>query len=102
MNHHKYANNYDYNKAVFLMNREEILDNGFLLLKESADLHSPLGRLYYKRYSCKQEVESFITGHQDKLQAVVGHDYIPFGKAQSPELWDYADGVDTLKWLAKL
>ncbi|MCE3295040.1 MAG: acyl-CoA reductase [Crocinitomicaceae bacterium] len=102
VNHHKYANNYDYNKAVFLMNREEILDNGFLLLRESADLHSPLGMIYYKRYSDKKEVEGFIAQQKENLQAIVGHGYLPFGKAQSPELWDYADGVDTLKWLSDL
>lgn len=100
VNHHKYANNYDYNKAIFLMNREEILDNGFLLLKESKDLHSPLGMLYYQRYSDKKEVEDFIAEQKDNLQAVVGHGYIPFGKAQNPELWDYADGVDTMEWLS--
>ncbi len=102
INHHKYANNYDYNKAVFLMNREEILDNGFLLLKESDELHSPLGMLYYKRYSNPGEVEDFIAAQKDNLQAIVGHGYIPFGKAQHPELSDYADGVDTLKWLGEL
>lgn len=102
VNHHKYANNYDYNKAIFLMNREEILDNGFLLLKESGDLHSPLGMLYYTRYTDKKEVHDFITSQQENLQAIVGRDYIPFGKAQAPELWDYADGIDTMEWLREL
>ena len=30
----KYANNYDYNKAVYLMGSNQLLDNGFVLLKE--------------------------------------------------------------------
>ena len=102
INHHKYANNYDYNKAIYLMNREELLDNGFLLLKESGELFSPLAMLYYKRYSGPQEVAAYIEEQKENIQTIVGHGCTPFGKAQSPELWDYADGVDTLKWLSGL
>ena len=34
---------------------------------------------------------------KDKIQCVVGSHYVPFGKAQSPHLWDYADGIDTIR-----
>src|SRR5690606_4390902 len=36
INQHKYANNYDYNKAVYLMSDFKVLDNGFLVLKEDS------------------------------------------------------------------
>lgn len=99
VNHHKYANNYDYNKAIHLMNLETILDNGFVLLKESDALFSPLAMLFYKRYTAEQEVEEFLAHQADNIQAVIGKKYIPFGQAQCPSLFDYADGVDTMKWL---
>jgi hypothetical protein len=99
VNHHKYANNYDYNKAIHLMNLEQILDNGFVLLKESKDLFSPLAMLFYHRYENEQEVENFIKTNQHQIQAVVGQQFIPFGQAQCPTLSDYADGVDTMRWL---
>lgn len=102
VNHNKYANNYDYNKAVYLMNREELLDNGFLLLKEDEKLSSPLGMLHYKRYEKEEDVTTYLNAYKDEIQAIVGKDYIPFGKAQSPELTDYADYINTLEFLTKI
>lgn len=99
VNHHKYANNYDYNKAIHLMNQENILDNGFVLLKESNELFSPLAMIFYHRYETSEEVESYIEMHRENLQVIVGKQYVPFGQAQCPTLSDYADGVDTMKWL---
>ena len=102
VNHNKYANNYDYNKAVYLMNLEQMLDNNFILLKEDKSLHSPLGVLFYERYESKQDLENYLDTNKDNLQAVVGQSYIPFGVAQCPSLNDYADGVDTMKFLETL
>lgn len=102
VNHHKYANNYDYNKAIHLMNQENILDNGFVLLKESNELFSPLAMIFYHRYETSEEVESYIETHRENLQVIVGKQYVPFGQAQCPTLSDYADGVDTMKWLEGL
>jgi len=99
INLHKYANNYDYNKAIYLMNLEEILDNGFILLKESEELFSPLAMLFYHRYEDFSEVEEYLNQHKEDIQAIVGRDNLPFGSAQCPGLTDFADGVDTMKWL---
>jgi hypothetical protein len=99
VNHKKYGNNYDYIKAIHLMNQVPILDNHFLLLKESQDLHSPLGMLHYQRYNDIKEVEEFLLSNQQQLQCVVGHGYLPFGAAQCPTLTDYADGIDTMHFL---
>jgi hypothetical protein len=97
--HKKYGNNYDYNKAIHLMNQVPILDNHFLLLKESQDLHSPLGMLHYQRYNDPKEVADFLLLNQHQIQCVVGHSYMPFGSAQCPQLTDYADGIDTMQFL---
>lgn len=102
IHHNKYANNYDYNKAVYLMNKANLLDNGFLLLKEDFNLNSPLGMLHYVRYKDSIDAEHFLQDNKDKIQVIVGKNYIPFGMSQKPGLTDYADGVNTLKFLADL
>jgi len=90
----KYVNNYDYNKSIFLVNGVEHLDNGFLLLKKSQDLVSPISVLNYEEYDTKEE----ILLDKQKIQCIVGSDYLNFGQTQFPEPWDYADGVDTLNF----
>lgn len=102
VNHHKYANNYDYNKAIHLMNQEEILDNGFVLLKESDELFSPLAMIFYHRYKDASEIEDFLAKRKEDIQVIVGHGYTSPGEAQKPGLDDYADGVNTLAWLETL
>lgn len=102
VNHHKYANNYDYNKAIHLMNQENILDNGFVLLKASDELFSPLAMLFYHRYKDPAEVTQFLEGQSENIQAVVSHQHIPFGQAQCPGLNDFADNVNTMEWLGSL
>ncbi len=102
INHNKYANNYDYNKAVWLLNQENLLDNGFLLLKEEEALASPTASLYYERYSSLDQLKTKLKDHHEMLQCIVGHGYIPFGQAQNPMLWDYADNLDTLQFLGNL
>lgn len=98
----KYGNNYDYNKAVYLMNKIPLLDNNFVLFRETEDLFSPLAMVHYHFYNEKEEVEAYINQKEEEIQAIVGSEYIPFGSAQCPMLSDYADGFDTMKWLNDL
>lgn len=102
VDNNKYANNYDYHKAVFLMEKYDIIENGFLLVREDKSIHSPIGSLNYEYYEDLQTIEKEIDGFTDELQCVVGSDKIPFGNAQSPKLWDYADNVDTIEFLLGL
>jgi hypothetical protein len=102
INNKKYGNNYDYNKAVHLMNQEKLLDNNFVLLKETKLLSSPLGMLYYHFYDDVDEVNSYCEEHKDSIQCRVGAGGLPFGTAQSPKLNDYADNVNTMQWLNSL
>ncbi|GMQ29803.1 acyl-CoA reductase [Algoriphagus confluentis] len=104
---HKYHNNYEYNKAIYLVNNESHLDNGFLLLKESEGLVSPIAVLYYEIYSDQAELNSKIEQVKEKIQCIVGDpkahpERIVFGRAQEPMPWDYADKVDTLRFLLDL
>jgi hypothetical protein len=107
-NHHKYFNNYEYNKSIYLVNRTPHLDNGFLLLKESTDLVSPIGVLFYEIYSEEHQLKTKLKDLDAKIQCVVGNPamdlpgIVPFGQTQCPQPWDYADGVDTLQFLGSL
>lgn len=106
--HHKYLNNYDYNKSIYLVNGEPHLDNGFLLIKESQELVSPIAVLYYEKYQDQSELDQKLELIKNKVQCIVGgqawqkNEVIPFGQAQLPFPWDYADHVDTLKFLLSL
>ncbi len=102
VNHNKYANNYDYYKALWLMNQEDLLDNGFLLLRKSEAISSPVGTLYYERYTQEDNLLDKLSAQSEEIQCIVSKNDVPFGKSQKPELWDYADGVDTLEFLAGL
>lgn len=102
INHHKYANNYDYQRTVFLMNQVQFLDNNAFMMKEDKSLHAPLSIIYFQRYGNEKEVQEYIAEHEDEIQAVVGKKYIPFGAAQKPGILDFADGVDTFAWLNDL
>lgn len=102
VNHNKYANNYDYNKAIYLLNREDLLDNNFLLVRRSKELNSPIGVLFRHEYENAVDLDNYLKKHKSDIQAIVGKGYIPFGESQSPELTDYADGVDTMAFLTTL
>ena len=98
----KYSNNYDYYKSIYLVNREEHLDTGFLILKENSGWGAPLSVLYYEKYDNEDGLKEKLAAEQDQIQCVVGDNYIPFGEAQRPKIDDFADGLDTMKFLLNL
>ena len=99
--HQKYANNYDFNKAVYIVNKESFHDTGYILMKEENKLSSPVSVLHYEYYKSQYAVKQQTELLNDKIQCIAGKQYIPFGKTQSPHLWDYADGIDTIEFLLK-
>ncbi len=102
----KFANNYDYNKAVYLMSQFDILDNGFFILKEDPTYSSPVACLHYEYFNDLQNLEQNISQQQDKIQCITSNqekeNHFAFGEAQHPKLWDYADGKNTLDFLTLL
>jgi hypothetical protein len=109
IHHHKYNNNYDYNKSIYLVNGDEHLDNGFLLLKKDAKLTSPLSVVFYDTYSDLDAAQQLLNQESESIQCVVSstkldikNQVVDFGESQEPKLWDYADGVDTMKFLVGL
>ena len=95
----KYGNNYDYNKAVYMMGKHDITENGFLIMKQEIALKSPVSVLHYEFYDDLDLVHRIVADYQERIQCVTGRGFIPFGKAHCPKLDDYADGVDTMAFL---
>lgn len=103
-NHHKYFNNYEYNKAIYLLKPIAHLDNGFLLVSESTEIASPVACLYYEYYENFKDLEQKLAPYTEKIQCIVSQkafwqNSYAFGEAQKPKVWDYADCIDTMKFL---
>jgi len=107
INYIKYRNNYDYNKAVYLMSEFKLLDNGFLMLKEDISYASPIATLFYEYYTDLDSLKQKLDIDTEHIQCIVSNvnvidNAIQFGQTQQPQLTDYADGVDTLAFLSEL
>lgn len=107
LSHHKYLNNYEYNKSIFLINQEHHLDNSFLLLKENDGLVSPISVVYYEYYEDVDHLKQTLDQNSSQIQCIVSKngwypESKPFGQAQTPSVTDYADNVDTMAFLTSL
>lgn len=96
--HHKFKNNYDYQLALLIINKKYYMTNGVLLLVEAPSLFAPIGQIHYEYYSDPKALTASLAQNPD-VQCIVGEGHTPFGQAQQPGFMDYADGVDTLKFL---
>lgn len=106
-NHNKYSNNYGYTRSIYLMNNIIFWDNGFMLLTENKQYSSPVSTVYFEHYTDINEVKSKLLFEDEFLQCIVSNDKtikgaLNFGQTQKPNLWDYADNVDTMKFLIEL
>ncbi|PKB15475.1 acyl-CoA reductase [Flavobacterium sp. 5] len=103
IHYEKYANNYDYNKAVFLMSNFKLLDNGFLTIKEDSSYGSPISSVFYEYYESLEDLQNRLDNESEQIQCIVSNNLvknsIEFGTTQKPNLWDYADNVDTVSFL---
>ncbi|UZR96248.1 acyl-CoA reductase [Chondrinema litorale] len=104
---HKYANNYDYNKSIYLVNRVPHLDNGYMIFREDISLFSPISVIHFEYYREVDFLEERLKRDVNNIQCIVSanayfKNSIPFGDAQLPSVSDYADGVDTLEFLQKI
>lgn len=103
IHYEKYANNYDYNKAVFLMSNFKLLDNGFLTLKEDKSHASPISSVFYEFYDNIVDLQTRLKSEDEQIQCIVSNNLVEnsiiYGETQNPQLWDYADNVDTITFL---
>jgi len=102
VNNKKYGNNYDYHRAIYLLESLPFLDNNFLMIRESKDLHSPVGVLYYQFYENENEIKNYLNLNKNHIQCVIGKDFIPFGNSQRPVISDFADDINTVEFLVHL
>jgi hypothetical protein len=109
IHHHKYNNNYGYNKSIYLVNSDKHYDNGFLLLKEDKRLTSPLAVLFYEYCDTLEQAQQLLIEHSETIQCIVSNiplevknQVVDFGMSQQPALWDYADGIDTMEFLGRV
>jgi len=105
--HSKYFNNYEYSKAIFLVNGLQHLDNGFVLIRQAEDFGSPVAVLHYQMYNDLNELNELMDLNHTKIQGIVSDNAwyagsFPFGRAQFPNLTDYADRMDTVAFLLGL
>jgi hypothetical protein len=89
-----------------LMSNFKLLDNGFLTIKEDTSYSSPISSVFYEFYEDLEALKNRLKNESDQIQCIVSSALvpksIPFGETQKPKLWDYADDVDTLKFLISL
>jgi hypothetical protein len=108
MHNNKYKNNYDYNCTLLLMNQVKFLSNDFLMLKEDASFHAPTGTVHIERYTDQADLKAKIDAiNLDTIQCISsdhidGTNHIQLGQCQHPQLWDYADNIDTMEFLLGL
>ena len=107
--HPKYKNNFDYNFALYILNRVPHLANGCILLKEDPSFQSRIASLHYEFYTDLSALEDILAVHREEIQCIVAQPNllphsttIPFGQTQSPGLFDYPDGVDVMEFLEGL
>jgi hypothetical protein len=76
-------------------------------MEESQELVSPVSVVYYQHYKDSVHLTELLEANKNKIQCIVSDKgwfdrSIAFGEAQRPALNDYADGIDTLKFLIAL
>ncbi len=100
--HNKYKNNFDYNCTILLMNKTPHFANEFLILQEKQQIASRVATVHYEFYTSENDLKEKLISCENEIQCIVGKNYIPFGKSQEPTLFDYADNIDTLKFLSSM
>lgn len=101
IHHPQYKQNYLYNRALMKLNRQDFIDTGFFLLRQSNSLFSPVGVINYAFINRYEQTQTILE-NSAKIQAIAGKNHIPFGKCQQPELWDYSDNIDTISFIIKI
>ena len=103
INNHKYANNYDYNKAIYLMSEYKFLDNGFFIVKKGNEMHSPISTINFEYYDNVSILKEKINLEDDNIQCIVSNiefkGKVNFGETQNPSLNQYADNIDVMRFL---
>ncbi len=98
---HKYKHNYDYHLAILIMSNRYYMNNDSIILTENIAAYSPVSQIHYEKYSDSAIILDALKENEE-IQCVLGHGQLAFGTAQSPGLFDYADGIDTMRFLTSI
>lgn len=106
INHSGFMNNFDYNNTIYLMSQIDFYNCGFFIITQNENIASPISVLYFEEYKDHKKLSEKLEMNNDQIQCIVSNQkdnsHVPFGMSQKPELWDYADGIDTLEFLLRL
>jgi len=99
-----YTDNLRYQRARYALSGVPVIDAGKVLLVESDNLHSPIGVVHFSFYSDVDVLFRQLENHILDIQCLSGNltqyqQVVPLGTAQRPDLWDYADNIDTMDFL---
>ena len=86
-------------RATLTIEGAEFWDAGAFIMRRGEDFAQSLAVVTLREYLDIGEVKKWIEENAEHIQCVVSHSDIPFGRAQYPALTDYADGVDTMRFL---
>lgn len=102
LTHDKYMRNYDYHKAMSVLNGSKVFENGFLAMKQDKSLDAPISMLYYCFYDSYSDIDVFINKNRHKIQSIISNNHTVFGQSQYPQLFDYSDDVDVISFLCNI
>ncbi|MCO5230264.1 MAG: acyl-CoA reductase [Chitinophagales bacterium] len=101
-----YKNNLDYQRTIYLMNGTPIVDCDFVNMVDNLSISSPISCVNLAYYEDEAEIAKWLIEHDEQIQCVVNFENfernVNFGASQSPDLDEYADGIDTLQFLIEI
>jgi hypothetical protein len=100
MEFHKYKHNFDYHLALLIMGGKYYMNNDSVILTPNISPFSPVSQINYFTYENEAHLKELL--NNESIQCIVGNGYTPFGKAQKPQLTNYADGIDTMSFLTAI
>lgn len=106
--HNKYLNNFEFNYAIWLLNKEEFLSSSVLLMKKDDSLLARIASVNYGLYDDREKMLQEISSRREQIQCIVSKNDLPGmhtirpGEAQHPSWNDYADDLDTMEFLMNL
>ena len=108
VHHSKYKNNFDYNIALFLLNQEDYLNNGCIILRPQDQKASRIASLNYEHFSDLETLHKNLIAEKEEIQCIATNQnwselpVVKFGRTQSPAIDDYADDIDTIAFLKSI
>ena len=90
-------------RAMLTIEGAEFWDAGAFIMRRGEDFAQSLAVVTIREYADIENVKVWLNSNAEHIQCVVSNLGIegsqPLGRAQYPALMDYADGVDTMRFL---